>query len=88
MKKNELYSINNIYELYLVITIKDNNTPIMIKFFVLTSKKDLVGFIEDIKKSREANQPILVGTTSIETSEYLSSLLKKLKIVIIVVKKI
>jgi hypothetical protein len=34
--------INNIYELYFVITIKDNNTPIMIKFFVLTSKKDLI----------------------------------------------
>ncbi|MEQ8204733.1 MAG: SEC-C metal-binding domain-containing protein, partial [Woeseia sp.] len=33
--------------------------------------------IEDIIDCRERQQPVLVGTTSIETSEYLSSLLKK-----------
>ncbi len=33
--------------------------------------------IEDIKKCREAGQPVLVGTISIESSEYLSYQLKK-----------
>jgi preprotein translocase subunit SecA len=35
---------------------------------------------EDIKACHERGQPVLVGTTSIETSELLSSLLKKQKI--------
>ncbi|MCZ6880724.1 MAG: preprotein translocase subunit SecA [Gammaproteobacteria bacterium] len=33
--------------------------------------------IEDIQDCQERSQPVLVGTTSIETSEYLSSILKK-----------
>jgi len=36
--------------------------------------------IEDIKDRHHRGQPVLVGTTSIETSEYLSGLLRKAKI--------
>ncbi|HEX5339929.1 MAG TPA: preprotein translocase subunit SecA [Gammaproteobacteria bacterium] len=36
--------------------------------------------IADIKDAHERGQPVLVGTASIETSEYLSGLLKKAKI--------
>ncbi|WP_197493071.1 preprotein translocase subunit SecA [Woeseia oceani] len=43
----------------------------------LTQKDKFDAIIEDIVDCRERQQPVLVGTTSIETSEYLSSLLKK-----------
>jgi len=43
----------------------------------LTKKEKFAAIIEDIRDCREHGQPALVGTTSIETSEYLSSLLKK-----------
>jgi preprotein translocase subunit SecA len=36
--------------------------------------------IEDIKDCHQRGQPVLVGTTSIETSEYLSGLLRKAKV--------
>jgi len=37
----------------------------------------LAAIIEDIKEKHEKGQPVLVGTISIETSEYLSKLLKR-----------
>lgn len=43
----------------------------------LKAKNKYDAIIEDIKECYARNQPVLVGTTSIETSEYLSSLLKK-----------
>ena len=46
----------------------------------LTQDDKFNAIIEDISDCRERRQPVLVGTTSIETSEYLSSLLKKKKI--------
>ena len=46
----------------------------------LTQKDKFEAIIEDISDCRERGQPVLVGTTSIETSELLSSLLKKGKI--------
>ena len=46
----------------------------------LTEKDKFEAIIEDITDCRERGQPVLVGTTSIETSELLSSLLKKRKI--------
>ena len=46
----------------------------------LTQKDKFEAIIEDISDCRERGQPVLVGTTSIETSELLSSLLKKRKI--------
>jgi preprotein translocase subunit SecA len=43
----------------------------------LTQKDKFAAIIEDIRDCRERKQPVLVGTTSIETSEYLSGLLQK-----------
>ncbi len=43
----------------------------------LTADDKFEAIIEDITECRERGQPVLVGTTSIETSELLSSLLKK-----------
>ncbi len=47
-------------------------------YLTQTDKFDAI--IEDIVDCRERGQPVLVGTTSIETSEYLSDLLRKKKI--------
>ncbi|HEC18153.1 MAG TPA: preprotein translocase subunit SecA [Gammaproteobacteria bacterium] len=41
----------------------------------LTPKEKFAAIVEDIKDCRERQQPVLVGTASIETSEYLSKLL-------------
>ena len=46
----------------------------------LTQKDKFEAIIEDISDCRERGQPVLVGTTSIETSELLSSLLQKRKV--------
>ena len=43
----------------------------------LTAKEKFNAVINDIKKCRTNQQPMLVGTASIETSEYLSNLLQK-----------
>ncbi len=43
----------------------------------LTAKEKFNAIIEDIKYRRGKKQPVLVGTASIETSEYLSGLLNK-----------
>ncbi|MDQ7075994.1 MAG: preprotein translocase subunit SecA [Gammaproteobacteria bacterium] len=43
----------------------------------LTTEEKYQAIIEDIEECVKRQQPVLVGTTSIETSEYLSSLLKK-----------
>ncbi|HEX6996729.1 MAG TPA: preprotein translocase subunit SecA [Gammaproteobacteria bacterium] len=43
----------------------------------LTQKDKFDAIIEDIKDCHQRGQPVLVGTTSIETSEFLSGLLRK-----------
>jgi len=43
----------------------------------LTQKEKFDAIIEDIKDCQQRRQPVLVGTTSIETSEYLAKLLEK-----------
>ncbi|HCX87091.1 MAG TPA: preprotein translocase subunit SecA, partial [Gammaproteobacteria bacterium] len=45
-----------------------------------TQKEKYAAIIDDINACRSRNQPVLVGTASIETSEYLSGLLSKDKI--------
>ena len=49
-------------------------------FVYLTPKDKFDAIIEDISDCVKRGQPVLVGTTSIETSEFLSGLLKKQKI--------
>ena len=46
----------------------------------LTTKEKYDAIVEDIKLCIERQQPVLVGTSSIETSEYLHSLLQEAKI--------
>lgn len=46
----------------------------------LTAADKYNAIIEDIQKARDAGRPVLVGTASIESSEYLSGLLNKAKI--------
>jgi preprotein translocase subunit SecA len=46
-------------------------------FVYLTQKDKFAAIIEDIRDCVEREQPVLVGTTSIETSEFLSNLLKE-----------
>jgi preprotein translocase subunit SecA len=45
-----------------------------------TAKEKYKAIGEEIKKAHENKQPVLVGTVSIEKSEYISSMLKKMKI--------
>ncbi|HWZ61581.1 MAG TPA: preprotein translocase subunit SecA [Steroidobacteraceae bacterium] len=46
-------------------------------FVYLTQQDKFEAIIEDIRDCVERDQPVLVGTTSIETSEYLAGLLEK-----------
>ncbi|MCW8874950.1 MAG: preprotein translocase subunit SecA, partial [Gammaproteobacteria bacterium] len=46
----------------------------------LTFEEKFNAILEDVRDCRQRGQPVLVGTTSIETSEYLSKLLNKEKI--------
>jgi len=49
-------------------------------FVYLTQKDKFEAIIEDIRDCVEREQPVLVGTTSIETSEFLAGLLQKEKV--------
>src|SRR3990167_2272744 len=46
----------------------------------MSAEEKFSAIVEDIKKVHATGQPILVGTTSIETSEFLSNLLRRDKI--------
>ena len=46
----------------------------------LTTKEKYDAIVEDVKRCVETKQPVLVGTSSIESSEYLHDLLEKAKI--------
>ena len=46
----------------------------------LTMKEKFEAIIEDVKNCQKKNQPVLIGTASIESSEYLSKALNKEKI--------
>ncbi len=78
----EAFEFNHIYGLETVVI--PTNQPMirndMADLIYLTSEEKFEAIIEDIKDCVERGQPVLVGTISIETSEFLSALLKKLKI--------
>jgi len=74
----EAYEFQQIYALE-VIVLPTNQAMIrndFADFVFMSAEEKFAAIIEDIKESRAKGQPILVGTTSIETSEYLSKLLK------------
>ncbi len=78
----EAYEFQQIYALEVVVI--PTNKPMVRKDMpdqiYLTAKEKYDAIINDIKQRREAGQPTLVGTASVEVSEYLSTLLNKQKI--------
>ena len=78
----EAYEFQQIYGLEVVV-IPTHRAAIrkdMGDLVYLTAKEKFGAILEDIQDCHERKQPVLVGTVSIETSEYLSGLLKKQKI--------
>jgi preprotein translocase subunit SecA len=78
----EAYEFQSIYGLEVVVIpthrpmIRDDKDDLV--FLKSEAKYDAI--IDDIKDCVERGQPVLVGTTSIETSELISGKLKKLKV--------
>ncbi|MEM7503663.1 MAG: preprotein translocase subunit SecA [Pseudomonadota bacterium] len=75
----EAFEFQSIYGLEVIVipTHKPMIRDDMPDLVYLTQSDKFDAIIEDIVDCRERGQPVLVGTTSIETSEYLSGLLKK-----------
>ena len=75
----EAFEFQQIYGLEVIVIpthmpmVRDDNPDLM----YLTEDDKFAAIIEDLKDCRDRGQPVLVGTTSIETSEKLSSHLKK-----------
>ena len=78
----EAFEFNHIYGLETVVIptnkpmIRDDRADLI----YLTAEEKFEAILEDIKDCVERGQPVLVGTISIETSEFLSKFLKKAKI--------
>ncbi len=80
--KTEEEEFRDIYNMY-VITIPTNK-PVVRKDFgdliFATQKGKYKAIINEIKERHATGQPILVGTVAVETSELISSMLKKINI--------
>ncbi|MDX3772537.1 preprotein translocase subunit SecA [Chromatiaceae bacterium AAb-1] len=78
----EAFEFQQIYGLETIVV--PTNRPMirndMPDLVYLTAEEKYQAIIEDIKQNRDAGRPVLVGTASIESSEYLSGLLNKAKI--------
>ncbi len=78
----EAFELNKIYGLEVVVIpthkpmIRDDRGDVVF----LTAREKYLAVIEDIKDCSTRNQPVLVGTTSIENSEIISTLLNQHKI--------
>lgn len=78
----EAYEFQTIYGLEVVVIptnkpmVRNDNADLVFK----STQEKFDAVIEDIKHCSKAGQPVLVGTTSIETSELLSKALKKASI--------
>jgi len=78
----EAFEFNQIYGLETIIIPPHRTTQrkdMMDKVY-RTSHERYAAVIEDIKACQKINQPVLVGTTSIENSELISALLTKVKL--------
>ena len=75
----EAYEFQQIYGLEVVVI--PTNRPMVREdcedAIFLTAKEKFDAIIEDVRHCVDKGQPVLVGTASVETSEYLSGLLKK-----------
>lgn len=78
----EAFEFQSIYGLETVVV--PTNKPMvrddMPDLIFLTAAEKYKAIIEDIREQRDAGRPVLVGTSSIESSELVSKLLKKEKI--------
>ena len=78
----EAYEFQQIYALEVIVVpthkpmIRDDQADVV----YLSAERKYAAIIEDIRDCRQRGQPVLVGTASIEVSEYLSSLLRQSKI--------
>ncbi len=78
----EAFEFNQIYGLETIIIPPHRTTQrkdMMDKVY-RTSQERYAAVIEDIKECQKIDQPVLVGTTSIENSELISALLTKVKL--------
>ncbi len=75
----EAYEFQQIYGLEVVVipTNQGNKRDDKADLIYLTLEEKFDAIIEDIKECVQKKQPVLVGTISIETSEFLSGILKK-----------
>ena len=77
--ETEAFEFQQIYNLPVVVI--PTNKPLARKDFndlvYLTQEEKFAAIIADIKECREQGRPVLVGTATIETSEYVSRLLEK-----------
>ncbi len=78
----EAFEFQQIYGLEVVVvpTDKEMVRDDLGDLIYLTAREKYDSIIEDIRDCAGRGQPVLVGTTSVETSEYLSELLDKAKI--------
>ncbi|WP_438970236.1 preprotein translocase subunit SecA [Methylophaga sp.] len=78
----EAFELNSIYGLEVVVipTHKDMQRKDEADRIYLTGKEKYDAILEDIQGCIERKQPVLVGTASIESSEYLNNLLNNAKI--------
>jgi len=78
----EAFEFQQIYGLEVVVV--PTNKPMIRKdlgdLIYLTKREKFDSIIDDIRDCVDRGQPVLVGTTSVETSEYLSGLLDEVKI--------
>jgi len=81
--KTEEDEFRNIYNME-VIEIP-TNAPVIRKdepdYFYVTSDEKYAALVEEVYQKHQVGQPVLVGTIAVETSEYLSKLLRKRGIV-------
>jgi preprotein translocase subunit SecA len=75
----EAFEFQSIYglEVLVIPTHREMVRKDMPDLVYLTKEEKFKAIVEDIRDCRERQQPVLVGTASIETSEHLSGLLKK-----------
>lgn len=75
----EAYEFQHTYGLEVIVI--PSNRPVVRKDFAdkifLTNKEKFAAILLEIEDCHQRQQPVLVGTTSIDTSEFLSQLLKK-----------
>ncbi|SFT32681.1 preprotein translocase subunit SecA [Halomonas saccharevitans] len=75
----EAFEFRQIYGLDVVVI--PTNRPLVRKdlndLVYLTAEEKFEAIIEDVQTQTEAGRPVLVGTASIETSEYLAELMKR-----------